>query len=93
MIDGTEAERIGMVDHLVAEDTAFDEYEGYLAEYASTNSAGCRGLPSRCCSIVSISAGRASSTSIWCCKSKAMAAPDFAEAMEAYRAGRDPRWE
>ena len=42
MIDGTEAERIGMVDHLVAEDTAFDEYEGYLAEYASTNSAGCR---------------------------------------------------
>ena len=30
MIDGTEAERIGMVDHLVSEDTAIDEYEGYL---------------------------------------------------------------
>ena len=26
-------------------------------------------------------------------QNKAMAAPDFAEAMEAYRAGRDPRWE
>jgi len=24
---------------------------------------------------------------------KAVAAPDFAEAMEAYRTGRDPRWE
>ena len=42
MIDGSEAERIGMVDHLVGEDSALDEFEGYLGEYAATNSAGCR---------------------------------------------------
>ena len=92
MIDGTEAERIGMVDHLVAEDTAFDEYEGYLAEYASTNSAGCRASKQMLLDCFDLG---------WdgffhkylVLQNKAMAAPDFAEAMEAYRAGRDPRWE
>ena len=92
MIDGTEAERIGMVDHLVAEDTAFDEYEGYLAEYASTNSAGCRASKQMLLDCFDLG---------WdgffhkylVLQNKAMAAPDFAEAMEAYRASRDPRWE
>ena len=42
MIDGAEAERIGLVDHLVDEETAFEEFESLLAEYASTDSAASR---------------------------------------------------
>ena len=44
MIDGTEAERIGMVDHLVAEDTALEEFDALVSEYAATNSAGVPGV-------------------------------------------------
>ena len=89
MIDGTEAERIGMVDHLVAEDTAFDDYEGYLAEYASTNSAGCRASKQMLLDCFDLG-WEGFFQKYLVLQSKAMAAPDFAEAMEAYRAGRDP---
>ena len=92
MIDGTEAERIGMVDHLVADDTAFDEYEGYLAEYAATNSAGCRASKQMLLDCFDLG-WEGFFHKYLVLQAKAMAAPDFAEAMEAYRAGRDPNWE
>ncbi len=92
MIDGTEAERIGMVDHLVAEETAFEQYEALLAEYASTNSAGCRASKQMLLDCFDLG---------WddffrkylVLQDRAVSAPDFAEAMAAYREGRDPRWE
>ena len=39
MIDGAEAERIGLVDHLVGEDTYESEFAVWVEEYAKTNSA------------------------------------------------------
>ena len=91
MIDGIEAERIGMVDHLVGADTAFEEFEGYLDEYAATNSAGCRASKQMLLDCFDLG-WEAFFHKYLVLQSKAIAAPDFAEAMEAYRAGREPRW-
>jgi len=92
MIDGTEAERIGLVDHLVGEDTAFEEFEDLLAEYAATNSAGCRASKQMLLDCFDLG-WEAFFNKYLKLQQKAVAAPDFAEAMEAYRTGRDPRWE
>ena len=92
MIDGAEAERIGMVDHLVAEESAFEDYEAYLAEYAATNSAGCRASKQMLLDCFDLG-WEGFFHKYLVLQNKAMAAPDFAEAMEAYLAGRDPRWE
>ena len=91
MIDGTEAERIGLVDHLVGEDTAFEEFEGWLAEYAATNSAGCRASKQMLLDCFDLG-WEAFFRKYLVLQEKAVAAPDFAEAMDAYRAGRDPQW-
>ena len=91
LIDGTEAERIGLVDHLVGEDTAFEEFEGLLAEYAATNSAGCRASKQMLLDCFDLG-WEAFFHKYLKLQQGAVAAPDFAEAMEAYRAGRDPRW-
>ena len=92
MIDGTEAERIGMVDHLVNEETALEEFEAYLADYASTNSAGCRASKQMLLDCFDLG-WEAFFHKYLVLQGKAVAAPDFAEAMAAYRDGRDPRWE
>ena len=92
MIDGSEAERIGLVDHLVDEETAFDEFNAWLADYASTNSAGCRASKQMLLDCFDLE-WDAFFHKYLVLQNEAMAAPDFAEAMEAYRAGRDPRWE
>ena len=92
MIDGTEAERIGMVDHLVGEDTALEEFEALVSEYASTNSAGCRASKQMLLDCFDLG-WEAFFHKYLVLQGNAVAAPDFAEAMEAYRAGRDPRWE
>lgn len=92
MIDGTEAERIGLVDHLVDEETAFDEFEKWLSEYAGSNSAGCRASKQMLLDCFDLG-WEAFFHKYLVLQGKAMAAPDFAEAMEAYRQGREPRWE
>ena len=92
MIDGAEAERIGMVDHLVGDETAFDEFEALLTEYANSNSAGCRASKQMLLECFDLG-WDAFFHKYLVLQDKAMAAADFAEAMEAYRAGRDPRWE
>ena len=91
MIDGTEAERIGLVDHLVGEDTAFEEFDDWLAEYAATNSAGCRASKQMLLDCFDLG-WEAFFHKYLVLQEKTMAAPDFAEAMDAYRAGRDPQW-
>ena len=91
MIDGSEAQRIGMVDHLVGEDTAFEEFEEWLAEYAATNSAGCRASKQMLLDCFDLG-WEAFFRKYLVLQEKAVAGPDFAEAMDAYRTGRDPQW-
>ncbi len=91
MVDGTEAERIGMVDHLVGEDTAFEEFDDWLAEYAATNSASCRASKQMLLDCFDLG-WEAFFRKYLTLQEKAVAAPDFAEAMDAYRTGRDPQW-
>ena len=91
MIDGTEAERIGLIDHLVAEDTAFEEFERWLAEYAATNSTGCRASKQMLLDCFDLG-WEAFFRKYLVLQEKAVMAPDFSEAMDAYRAGRDPQW-
>ena len=91
LIDGTEAERIGMVDHLVGVETAFEEFEELIAEYAATNSAGCRASKQMLLDCFDLG-WEAFFRKYLVLQEKAVAAPDFAEAMNAYRAGREPQW-
>ena len=91
MIDGAEAERIGLVDHLVGEDTAFEEFEGWLAEYAATNSVGCRAAKQMLLDCFDLG-WEAFFRKYLVLQERAVAAPDFAEARDAYLAGRKPQW-
>ena len=87
MIDGTEAERIGLVDHLVAEDSAFEEFENLLAEYASTDSAASRASKQLLLDCFDLG-WDAFFHKYLVLQERVVAAPDFGEAMEAYLAGR-----
>ncbi len=91
MINGTEAERIGLVDHLVDEDSAPEEFEHWLSEYAGTNSAGCRASKQMLADCFDLG-WDAFFRKYLALQELAVAAPDFAEAMAAYRSGRDPQW-
>ena len=91
MIDGTEAQRIGLVDHLVDEETAFEEFEDWIAEYAASNSAGSRASKQMLLDCFDLG-WEAFFHKYLALQEKAVASPDFAEGMDAYRAGRDPQW-
>ena len=91
MIDGTEAQRIGLVDHLVGEETAFEEFEDWIGEYAANNSAGSRASKQMLLDCFDLG-WEAFFHKYLTLQEKAVASPDFAEAMDAYRAGRDPQW-
>ena len=91
MIDGTEAERIGLVDHLVNEDTAFEEFEDWLDEYAATSSAASRASKQLLLDCFDLG-WDAFYHKYLVLQEKVVAAPDFAEAMEAYRGSREPKW-
>ena len=91
MIDGAEAERIGLVDHLVGEDTAFEEFEDWIVEYTATNSAGCRASKQMLLECFDLG-WDAFFRKYLVLQERAVASPDFAQAMAAYRTGRDPQW-
>ena len=80
-----------MVDHLVGVETAFEEFEELIAEYAATNSAGCRASKQMLLDCFDLG-WEAFFRKYLVLQEKAVAAPDFAEAMNAYRAGREPQW-
>ena len=92
MIDGIEAERIGMVDHLVQEDTADAEFKVLIDEYGRSNSEGCRQSKAMLleCFDMGFDAFFAKYLER---QQRAMDAPDFAEAMTAYKENRPPRWQ
>jgi enoyl-CoA hydratase/carnithine racemase len=91
MIDGREAERIGMVDHLVEEAEAMVQFEHIADRYAGVNSQGCRlskALLAECFdrdfeSFFALYKER---------QDQATASEDFREAMAAYREKRPPVW-
>ncbi len=91
MIDGREAERIGMVDHLVEEADAMAQFERIVDRYAAVNSQGCRlskALLAECFdrdleSFFALYKER---------QDQATASEDFREAMAAFREKRPPVW-
>lgn len=91
LIDGTEAERIGLVDHLVAEDSAAEEFEGWIAEYAAANTAGCRASKQLLLDCFDLG-WEGFFHKYLALQEQAMTAPDFEEARDAYRNDREPKW-
>lgn len=92
MIDGTEAERIGMIDHLVSEDATRQDFDTLVAEYAATNSEGCR--QSKAMLLDCFDMGFDAFFKQYLERQqRAMDAPDFAEAMQAYKENRQPNWQ
>ena len=92
MIDGAEGQRIGLVDHLVDEDTAEADFAGWVTEYAKTNSAGCRYSKQMLleCFDMGFDAFFAKYIDL---QERATASADFTEAMNAYREDRPPVWQ
>jgi len=91
MIDGTEAERIGMVDHLVPDETANEEFEKFVTEYATSNSEGCR--QSKAMLLDCFDMGFDAFFEKYLRRQHiALSDPDFAEAMQAYKENRPPSW-
>ncbi len=92
MIDGAEGQRIGMVDHLVGEETAESEFEEWITEYGKTNSEGCRHSKQMLleCFDMGFDAFFAKYLDL---QEKATASDDFTEAMNAYREDRAPVWQ
>ena len=90
-IEGCEAERIGLVDHLVDEGDAMARFERIADGYAAVNSQGCRlakALLAECFdrdfeSFFALYKER---------QGRATASADFHEAMAAYREQRQPVW-
>ncbi len=90
-IDGREAERIGLVDYLVDEADAMDQFEQIAERYAAVNSQGCRlskALLAECFdrdfeSFFTLYKER---------QNQATSSEDFSEAMTAYREKRPPVW-
>lgn len=91
MIDGAEGQRIGLVDHLVGEETRETEFERWIEEYGKVNSAGCRYSKQMLveCFDMGFDAFFAKYLDL---QERATAADDFSEAMEAYRESRPPVW-
>ncbi len=91
MIDGIEAQRIGLVDHLVEETNVATAFEDRLADYAKSNSAGCR--HAKALVAESFDSGfEAFFARYLDQQGRALTAPDFSEAMAAYRGNRAPDW-
>ncbi len=90
-ISGKQALRIGLVDHLVAEENKTDEFERLTAKYLQSNSEGCR-LSKQLvtdCFDLDFDGFRDRYMEL---QAKAMDSDDFQEAMTAYRERRKPIW-
>ena len=88
-ICGKQALRIGLVDHLVAEENKTDEFERLTAKYLQSNSEGCR-LSKQLvtdCFDLDFDGFRDRYMEL---QAKAMDSDDFQEAMTAYRERRKP---
>lgn len=91
-IDGEEAARIGLADHLVSQDKYREEFEEYVAKYLRICSKGSR--------MAKLATNRAFDLNFKDfyeeyiqLQAVAMTSADFNEAAVAYREKRDPEWE
>ena len=91
LIDGAEAYRIGLVDHLVGEDTAIEEFEDIVQQYLATASQGARAAK--------IGLSRAMDMGFdeyfgfyMQLQLRTFEGEDFAEAKKAFLEGRKPDW-
>ncbi len=91
LIDGTEAHRIGLVDHLVSEANASSEFEKLLADYVAC--AGEAGRATKRYLNHSFGLGFDDAFARYMeLQRMVFAGPDFAEAKAAFAAKRRPEW-
>jgi len=91
IIDGEEARRIGLVDHLVEAETIEEEVEALIERYMRANSIGAR-LSKQAVNDSFDLDFEAFYDRYLELQEEAMASPDFAEAKAALREDRDPNW-
>jgi enoyl-CoA hydratase/carnithine racemase len=91
LIDGNEAHQIGLVDHLVSEDSAESEFENILKEYVSCT--GAASLGSKQLLTRSFDPGFDETKAYYLeLQAKVMASDDLKEAQAAFRDNREPVW-
>jgi enoyl-CoA hydratase/carnithine racemase len=91
-VDGEEAHRIGLVDHLVDEESPREEFEEWVERYTDANSKGSRLSKQAMVGAFDLDY-EAFLDRYLELQAEARDSPDFEEAMEAYREERDPAWE
>lgn len=90
-VDGEEAMRIGLADHLVDEETARAEFDDLIERYMRGNSAGCR-LSKRVMNHAFDLDFEPFLEAYLERQQQAVDSPDFEEAAAAYREDRKPEW-
>lgn len=90
-VDGEEAMRIGLADHLVDEETAREEFDDLIDEYMRGNSEGCRLAKQVMNDAFDLSYEPILEEYLEL-QRQAMDSPDFEEATTAYREDRQPEW-
>lgn len=91
LIDGEEAERIGLVNHLVDEDTRHEEFDEIVERYMSNNSIGAR--LTQQCTLDSFDKNYSEALEQYLeLQKQAMDHEDFEEGMAALREDREPEW-
>ena len=92
LISAVEGERIGLLDHLLADEDSDNGFEQVVAQYAASFSAGGRNAKALLADC--FNKDFAEFMSLYeQQQAKAVASPDFAEAQAAYREGRDANWQ
>jgi enoyl-CoA hydratase/carnithine racemase len=90
-VDGEEAHRIGLVDHLVEEETAREEFGDLVERYMRGNSQGCR--LSKQAMLACFDMDYEEFLDYYMdLQAEAMTSEDFEEAMDAYGEDREPEW-
>lgn len=90
-IDGEEAHRIGLVDHLVNEDAIHREFDELIDEYMRVNSQGCRLAKEAMLACFDLDYD-AFLDRYMELQAEAMTSEDFEEALTAYQEDREPEW-
>jgi len=90
-VDGDEAMRIGLADHLVSEETAREEFDDLIDRYMVGNSAGCR-LAKRVTNHAFDLAFEPFLAEYLELQEQALNSDDFEEATTAYREDRQPEF-
>lgn len=90
-IDGEEAHRIGLVDHLVDEETIREEFDELVEEYMRVNSQGCRLSKQAMIACFDLDYEEFLDRYLEL-QAEAINSVDYEEALEAYQEDREPEW-